>query len=270
MKIWKNTSTLDGYDKGLVFTENKSQANIALIGGKSLNLNEFPSLLGIFRAGIGKDNVPEKEAAERKIIVRYPSKKIINSIFEETAVFTCGLIFRMIYNYVGTLTPWYKFDRRELSKKKLLVIGNGNIGNRVVKNMRPFMQVMTFDALENDFSELQDFLRQADCVTIHIPKTDSNEAFIDKEKLAMMKDNAILVNTSRGSIVDEDALYKEVKSDRLKAAFDVFWEEPYNGKLKEYHPEKFYMSPHIAGYTDSFLLGCRESLDNLIVELSDD
>ncbi|SVC33655.1 uncharacterized protein METZ01_LOCUS286509, partial [marine metagenome] len=106
--------------------------------------------------------------------------------------------------------------------------------------------------------------------TLHIPKTSENEAFMDKEKLGLMKDGAVLINTARGSIVDEEALYSEISSDRIQAAFDVFWQEPYIGKLKKFHPDKFYMSPHIAGYTDSFLLGCRKALDSLIRELSND
>ena len=65
MKIWKNTSTLNGYDNGLIFTEDKNQADIALLGSKPINLFEFPILKGIFRAGIGKDNVPEKDALEK-------------------------------------------------------------------------------------------------------------------------------------------------------------------------------------------------------------
>ena len=67
MLIWKNTSTLDGYDKGLVFTEHKEQAEIALLGSKTIDLDEFPYLKGIFRAGIGKDNVPEEEATKKKL-----------------------------------------------------------------------------------------------------------------------------------------------------------------------------------------------------------
>ena len=270
MNIWKNTFTLDGYDDGLVFIEDKGQADIALLGSKFVDLDEFPNLKGMFRAGIGKDNVPEKEATERGILVRYPSQETINIIFDETAAFTCNLIFRMMYNYVGTLEPWYKFDRPELSRKTLLVIGTGNIGRRVVEYMHPLMKVMTFDILENDVLELPGFIRQADCITLHIPKTDINEAFMDKKRLSMMENGAILINTARGSIVDENALYNEVKSGRLKAAFDVFWQEPYNGKLKKFHPNKFYMSPHIAGYTDSFLQGCRKTLDDLISDLNND
>jgi len=268
MLVWKNTSTLDGYDNGLRFTENKKQADIALMGSKPINLDEFPNLKGIFRAGIGKDNVPEKKAVKKSIIVRYPSQETIDNIYKETAAFTCSLIFRMLYSYVGKLEPWYKYDRTELSSRNLLVIGKGNIGHNVVRYMQPFMNVLTFDILENEALDLPDLLSKADCITLHIPKTDVNNAFMDKDKLAMMKDGAVLINTARGAIVDEDALGAEINSGRLRAAFDVFWEEPYCGKLKEFHPDNFFMSPHIAGYTDSFLLGCRKALDELINDLN--
>ena len=175
MLVWKNTSTLDGYDDGLVFTEDKIQAEIALLGSKPLVLDEFPNLKGIFRAGIGKDNVPEKEAAERGILVRYPSQATINIIYDETAVFTCSLIFRMLYDYVGTIEPWLKCDRPALSAKTLLVIGTGNIGCRVAEYMQAFMKIVTFDIMENELSELLGLIKKADCITLHIPKTDENE-----------------------------------------------------------------------------------------------
>ena len=74
----------------------------------------------------------------------------------------------------------------------MLVIGTGNIGRRVVKYMQPFMQVFTFDILNNNESDLPELIRQADCITLHIPKMDENEAFFNREKLAAMKDGAIL------------------------------------------------------------------------------
>jgi len=270
MKIWKNTSTLDGYDEGLLFTNDKAKAEIAIIGSKSICLNDFPSLKGIFRAGIGKDNVPEEQAAKREILVRYPDNKTINIIFSETAAFTCSLIFRMLYNSVGQLEKWSKFDRVALSSKTLLVIGKGNIGSRVAKNMKPFMKVITFDIIENKLSSLPSLLSQADCTTIHIPKTENNKNFLDKKKLAIMKDGSVIINTARGSLVNEEALYEELSSKRLKAAFDVFWEEPYNGKLKKFHPDYFFMTPHLASTCNGFLNGCRRGLDDLMIELRND
>ena len=268
MLIWKNTSTLNGYDKGLFFTEDKELAEIALLGSKPINLGEFPNLKGIFRAGIGKDNVPEEEASDKGILVRYPSQETIKIIFDETATYTCSLIFRMLYQGVGTLDPWIKEDRTQCSSKILLVIGTGNIGKRVAKYMKSFMRVRTYDILENDEVELIELIKSADCITLHIPKTEDNEAFFNEKKLKLMKNNSILINTARGHIVDEDALHNEVQDNRIKAAFDVFWQEPYNGKLKEYHPNKFYMSPHVASTCSGFLEGCREGLDKLIEDLN--
>ena len=91
---------------------------------------------------------------------------------------------------------------------------------------------------------------------------------MDKIKLSMMKDGAILINTARGAIVDEDALFSEISSNRLQAAFDVFWNEPYEGKLKGLHPDQFLMSPHVASTCSGFLRGCRKGLDELIKELN--
>ena len=264
MKIWKNTSTLDGFDDELTFTQSILDADIALIGSKSIEINNFPNLKGIFRAGIGRDNVPEKEAKKNGIIVRYPSDKTINILFDETAKFTCGLIFKMLYGNVGTIDPWVKFPRDNLSKQTLLVIGTGRIGGLVVKLMRPFLNVSTFDLLNNKTSDLKKLMEKADCISLHIPKNDENISFINNEKLSWMKNNAILINTARGAIVDEKALYKELRSKRLRAAFDVYWDEPYRGKLSRFNPDRFFMTPHVASTCREFLEGCRIDLDKLI------
>ena len=132
------------------------------------------------------------------------------------------------------------------------------------------MKVITFDIIENKLSSLPSLLSQADCTTIHIPKTENNKNFLDKKKLAIMKDGSVIINTARGSLVNEEALYEELSSKRLKAAFDVFWEEPYNGKLKKFHPDYFFMTPHLASTCNGFLNGCRRGLDDLMIELRND
>lgn len=266
MKIWKNTSTLSDFDTGLKFTKLKDEAKIALIGSKPISLVEFPNLKGIFKTGVSRDNVPEKEASSLGIRVRYPSKDTIDIILEETASFTCALILKMIYSDVGNLNTWIKKSRIRLSKKNLLIIGAGNIGGRVANLMNSFMNVRTYDSLHNTLDQLESYIRFADCISIHIPKTNDNISFIDKEKLSWMKNKAILINTARGPIVNEDALYEEIKTKRLVAAFDVFWQEPYIGKLKEFSNLNFHMTPHIASTCSDFLKGCREDLDYFINE----
>jgi phosphoglycerate dehydrogenase-like enzyme len=270
MKIWKNTATLNGFDDGLVFTDNKDEAGIVLMGSKPIELSEFPILKGIFRAGIGRDNIPIDAATEQGIQVAFPASATVDMIFEETADFTCGLILRRLYDDVGTIEPWFKSTRLQMSARNLLVVGNGNIGSRVAGKMSKFMNVSTYDALQDNADLLSERLSTADCVTLHIPNTLENKNFFDGHKLGLMKTGSILINTARGPIVDEGALYEEIKSGRLKAAFDVYWKEPYRGKLMEFHPQGFFMTPHVASTCNGFLKGCREALDGLIEGIEND
>jgi len=269
MKIWKNTATLDEYAEELIFTDEKTLADIALLGSKPINISEFPQLKGIFRAGISSDNIPVEEAKASGIIVRFPSSDTIDIIFSETANFTCGLIFRMNYSSVGSINPWEKYTRTQLSEKVLLVVGVGNIGGLVADKMKYFMQVLQYDLRFNSESDLRDMVRNADFVTVHIPNTSDNKNFFNKDKLSWMKDGAVLINTARGPIVNEKALYDEITNNRLHAAFDVYWNEPYLGVLTQYYPERFYMTPHVASTCNGFLQGCRSDLDKLIAELAD-
>jgi phosphoglycerate dehydrogenase-like enzyme len=267
LKIWKNTKTLDGLVDDLIFTESKAEANVALLGSKPIRLEEFPDLKGIFRAGVSKDNVPIEEAARKGIKVAFPSFRTIEFIYEETANFTCHLVLKMLYTRVGTLSPWVKFPRGALQNKVLLVIGKGNIGKKVWEKMKAFMQVNTYDVIENSPKELEPMLKEADVVSLHIPNVPENRDFMDAEKLTLMKDESILINTARGTLVSEEALYRELENQRLYAAFDVYWQEPYEGKLKKFYPDRFFMTPHVASTCDAFLKGSAQDLRKLVKEI---
>tara|TARA_B100000575_G_scaffold291984_1_gene299211 strand:+ start:10321 stop:11133 length:813 start_codon:yes stop_codon:yes gene_type:complete len=270
MKIWSNTSTLKDYSEGLEFTVKKEEAEILLLGGKSVNLEDFPNLRGIFRAGVGKDNVSETEATNRNIIVKYPSKETQKIIFQETANFSTYLILKMLYKNIGELETWRKEKRIDLKQKKVLLLGQGNIGKLVKNNLAKLTTVLTFDIMFNPPYDLEKKLLQADCLSIHIPNSPENDSFIDAKKLSLLKDGSSIVNTARGPIVNEHDLLSEIKSQRLYAAFDVFWHEPYYGELREFHPEQFYMTPHVASTCSGFLQGCRKDLDFLAQELSNE
>ena len=266
--IWKNTSGIEGFEDKLKFTKQKDHAEIVILGSKPIYLDEFCNLKGIFRAGIGKDNVPLVEAKKKNILVRFPSEKTKNIIFEETANFTCALILKMLFIKTGSVSPWRKESRRALKSKRLLVIGLGNIGKRVYSKMENFMDVDSFDIIHNKVRELNKKITLADIVTIHIPKTESNESFFDSHRLSLMKNNSILINTSRAILVDEDALYDELISARILAASDVFWSEPYHGKMLEISDNIFFKTPHVASNCLEYKSGCRKDLDNMIAELS--
>jgi len=255
MKYWKNTETIDALVPDLLNTVDASIAEIAVIGSKPIDLRAMPKLKGIFKCGVGTDNVPFDEAKKRGIEICMPSEQTKRYIFEETANFAVYLVFRMLFNEIGEVDGWKKHSRGFLGNKKVLIIGQGNIGRHVARKLAVTVDVLTFDASQNSMNELQGLIAQADVITLHVPLMEATIGFIDAEKLAWMKGGAALVNTSRGAVVDEDALYAEIESGRLRAAFDVFWKEPYEGRLKDFHPERFLMSPHICSNCEEFLTG---------------
>ncbi len=253
MKIWSNTKTLDGLVDDLVFTASKTEADIALIGGKTIALDDFPKLKGIFKCGVGRDNVPETEAAARGIHCGFPSPATADIIFEETACFACHLILKCLYAETGDFKSWEKLERPALSESRILILGTGNIGGRVARKMQAFANVLTFDVLTNQPDELEPLIRQADGISLHMPLNDNTRGWFNAEKLAWMKDGAALVNTARAAIVPENALYEELVAGRIRAAFDVFWQEPYQGKLLELPQERFITSPHVASTCREFV-----------------
>lgn len=268
MLIWKNTSALESFEDGLNFTEQKSAAEIAVLGSKPITINDFPNLKGIFRAGISSDNVPIKEAKEHNILVCFPSIKTRKIVYNETANFTCSFIFKMIYSNLGSIDPWKKYGRDTLVNKHLLVIGMGNIGNLVYDKMQHFMMVDSFDIIHNEIVELKEKISNANVISLHIPMSEENISFIDTQKLSWMKNNSILINTARANLVNEEAIYLELNSGRLRAAFDVFWTEPYQGKLLDFPDNIFLKTPHVASNCKEFGWGCRVDLDAMITRLT--
>ena len=85
----------------------------------------------------------------------------------------------MLYKNIGTINPWIKEPRRQLSQKTLLVIGVGKIGSQVAQLMKQFLNVNSFDILHNEESELKPLMQQADCISIHIPNINDNISFIN-------------------------------------------------------------------------------------------
>lgn len=255
MLIYKATNTLDGYLPSLQYTENKSEAIVMLVGGKKFALSDFPKLRGIFKTGVGTDNLPFDEAAARGVTIALPSEATCDIIYEETSAFTCYLILSGLYAGVGEWNTWKKVARPILNRRRLLVVGNGRIGRRVADKMRVFMEVDTFDSAQDAPESFEHKIRRADCVTLHVPLTAATIALFNAERLSWLHDGALLVNTSRGPVVNEDALYAELASGRLRAAIDVFWEEPYRGKLTELPEDRFIRTPHIASTCKEFIQG---------------
>ncbi len=267
--IFQATNTLDGYLPPLDFTSSPADAEILLVGGKKFSLSDFPKLRGIFKTGVGTDNLPFEEAKERGVEIRLPSPETCDTIYEETAAFACHLILSGLYAGAGDWGKWKKVDRPMTLHRNLLVLGTGKIGGRVAKKMEHLVNVTTFDAASDSPESLEPLIREADCISLHIPLTRETTGYFAKQRLSWMKDGAVLVNTARGPIVDEEALYDELASGRLRAAFDVFWKEPYEGRLSELPPDRFIKTPHIASTCREWLRGCAADFLGFVQDLTD-
>jgi glyoxylate reductase len=114
---------------------------------------------------------------------------------------------------------------RDLAGSTLGLVGLGRIGSEVVRRAEAFgMRVVHHR--RRDGLPLDELLRTADVVSLHVPLTPETHGLLSRERLALLRDGATLVNTARGAIVDEDALVEELASGRISAGLDVFADEP--------------------------------------------
>lgn len=254
--IYFNTNTFDSFtaQSMLPITRTPEKAELLVLGSKKPNYKIFKKLKAVYRFGVGTDNIDFEWFKSNKVKVYFPGETAKLILYEATANFTVIGIFHLLSaNSFGEVDIWRKTKRQFIGHKRVLVIGNGNIGSRVVKKLSPFMQVDIYDIRFNHKDELKPLIHAADIITIHIPLTKENNKFFNTEKLSWVKDTALLINTSRGRLFDEDALFDKLKISKCRAFFDVFWEEPYHGPLKSFGQEKFFMTPHSSSNTIEFL-----------------
>jgi len=213
----------------------------------------------VARAGVGLDNVDQAACAEKGIKVLNTPGASTNAVAElAIGLIICAMRNVQKAHHQMKGGKWEKkaLIGREIEGKTLGVIGYGRIGAAVGKKAHALgMKVIAFnppprheDGLARFVDSLDEFLHQADVITLHAALTDGTKRMINKENIAKMKDGAFIVNTARGEMVDEDALYEAIKSGKLSgAALDVFTEEPYKGRLLEL--ENVCLTPHLGAST---------------------
>jgi len=144
---------------------------------------------------------------------------------------------------------------REIAGKTLGIVGYGRIGASLAAKAGALgMTVVAYnppprhDDGKARFVDLDELLARSDVVSLHASLTEKDRDLINAKSIAKMKDGAYLINTARGELVDEDALYDACKSGKLTgAAIDVYKSEPYKGKLLEL--ENVYLTPHLGAGT---------------------
>jgi D-3-phosphoglycerate dehydrogenase len=168
--------------------------------------------------------------------------------------------------------PIYNFKDKNFG-----IIGLGKIGRTTVPKARGFgMKVMAYDPYVDDdlFAmlgvertyELSDLLREADYLTIHAPLTPETRFMLDEEALGLMKDRAVIVNTARGHIIDEGALYRALRDGKIAGAgLDVLQQEPPTQDNPLLSLDNTIVTPHIAWYSEeSFLRDMEQGMDELV------
>ena len=214
------------------------------------------------RAGIGVDNIDVPAATERGILVVNAPTANLLSATEHTFALLLALA-RNVPSADASIKAG-EWDRKrfvgtELQGKTLGVVGFGRIGQKVAERARAFgMDVAAHDPyldaavaarMDVDMLELHDLLGRSDVVTLHTPLTDATRGLLSAERIAAMKEGALLVNCARGGIVDEAALLEALESGRLAgAALDVFAQEPPTDLALVRHP-RVVATPHIGAQT---------------------
>ena len=221
-------------------TEIKDADIVVIRSGTQLDkaaINKGKSLKIIARCGVGVDNIDVEHAKSQNIFVtNSPSANLI-SVVELTVSLILNAARKV--NLSDNHVKDGKWNRKEflgieLHGKQLGIIGFGKAGKLVSERMQSFgMSVAFYDPYIKDWDgpeeslEFDELLSTSDVVSIHVIKTKETKNLISKQKLDLLKENAILVNTSRGGVLDEDYLIELLKSNKLfGAGLDVYSEEP--------------------------------------------
>ena len=217
----------------------------------------------IARVGVGLDNIDQDTAKEKNIRVINAVEGAMNAVAE----LVIGLMLSLAREIPRADREvrngnWIKKELMgtELRGKYLGIVGVGNIGKRLGRLAKSFnMNIIGFDVMpiDEEFSkevglmkaDLGTLLASADYVSLHVPLLDSTKHMINTENIATMKSTARIINTSRGGVIDEDALYTALKNGVLGgAALDVFEVEPAtSNKLRDL--PNFISTPHMGAQT---------------------
>ena len=222
----------------------------------------------ISRVGIGLDSVDLIEAEKKRITVSYTPDAPAPAVAELTIGMMLTLLRSVhVSNSQMHSGEWHRFFGRRLSEVTIGIIGVGRIGRGVLEHLKGFgnPKILVNDiSIKNDisnkfnveWSSKEEIYKQSDIVSLHLPLTGETKNMIKKNHLLSMKTDAIIINTSRGGIINESDLYEVMQSGHLSgAAIDVFNNEPYSGDLNKI--ERCLLTAHMG----SMSVDCRTRME---------
>jgi phosphoglycerate dehydrogenase-like enzyme len=252
-------------ETGLTKAIRDAQAKYVIVGINKYTQELYEAIPAsgvIARFGVGHDGI-DKVQAKAKGIYCTNTPGVLDDSVAECAI---GMILTVARHLAICAADnkngvWKNRVGVELAGKTLAIIGCGNIGRKVAKiaKLGFGMKVVGYDIvkgpnMENFDDFYMDFaeaVKNAGFVTIHIPNIPATQNFINGERLSMMKKSNWLINTARGGVVDEDALFDAVKNNLIAgAALDVLKNEPYIPQMKDLRTlDNIIMTPHIGSST---------------------
>ena len=229
----------------------------------------------ISRCGVGLDSVDLDAAMELNIKVFNTPDPPVKPVAE----LTVGMIYsltRRIENLNSNIKKglWVKETGGLVSEKTIGIIGCGRIGTHVARLLAPTgSEILGYDPMLNTHPicklvSFDQLIKLSDVITLHIPLTPETENLLNSEVLRQSKQGAIIINNSRGELLDEDTLYELLKSGYLGGAgLDVFRSEPYKGPLAKL--ENTLLTPHIGSSAGNSRMKMETSaVNNLITGLT--
>ncbi len=228
-------------------------------------LDRAKNLKAIISCGVGTDHIDVEECKRRGIQIFNAPGSNSNAVAEHAVALILGVL-RNLVEATGHVRSG-KWDRRkfmayELEGKTLGFVGFGMIGKLVAKKMAGFglHHVLVFDPYLNKrqikqaggekIDDLHELIKHSDVITLHLPLTKETRHLIGEKEIGMMGPETILINTSRGGIVDEDALIRALKKGRIYGAgLDVFENEP-PSRLRFLRVKNVVLTPHIGTMTN--------------------
>lgn len=253
-------------------------ADAIIVGTEKITaavMNAAPRLRIISRRGVGYDTVDVAAATARGIPVAITGGVLNDAVADLTMALILSVARRIPeLDRMVKAGEWDRIPTTDVWGKTLGIVGLGAIGRTVARRASGFgMQLLAYDAqpdaaaasaLGVALCDLNTLLEESDIVTLHVPLTPTTRGLIDDASLRRMKPTAILINTSRGPVVDEEALLRALRDGRLAGAgLDVFIEEPPRNLALVQHPNVAAI-PHVASHTVETLrrmeLSCAEAV----------
>ena len=223
--------------------------------------------------GVGVDHIDVAAATRLEIVVANAPGANTSAVADLTIAAMLALLRHLCQaNQRTKAGGWERQLGHELGEMTIGVIGTGRIGVQVIRRLSGFgSRILAYDVIQDSqlvkaygitYVSLEELLEKSDVVTLHIPLMEETREMIGRRELQQMKKTACLINTARGGLVDEDALYEHLKANQTAAAaLDVFSAEPPTGNpLLDL--ENVLATPHVASYTAE----ATERLDRMCAE----